>query len=112
MFLLIFGLLPTSGEAVCRPIAGSLIAELFSKSARGLANGIFSWGVYYGYGLAFVIGISVTEADVLGYGWRSSYVMSALPGFVVAVLLFLTVTDPYGPEQADLDKVQQEHDGR
>ncbi len=28
---------------------------------RGLANGIFSWGVYYGYGLAFVFGIYITQ---------------------------------------------------
>ena len=38
-----------AGEAVCRPVAGSLLFELFSPSGRGLANGIFSWGVYYGY---------------------------------------------------------------
>ena len=29
------------------------------------ANGIFSWGVYYGYGLAFIFGIYVTEASRL-----------------------------------------------
>ena len=51
----------SSGEAVCRPISGSLIAEVFTPSARGLANGIFSWGVYYGYGLAYVVGIYLTK---------------------------------------------------
>ncbi len=55
-----------AGEAVCRPTSGSLLADLFSPSGRGLANGIFSWGVYYGYGLAFVIGIYMTQADILG----------------------------------------------
>lgn len=55
-----------AGEAVCRPVSGSLIADLFTPSGRGLANGIFSWGVYYGYGLAYVIGIYLTSADVLG----------------------------------------------
>ena len=43
--------------------------------------GIFSWGVYYGYGLAFVFGIYITKADVLGYGWRAPYVLAALPGY-------------------------------
>ena len=80
-----------SGEAVCRPISGGLIADAFSPSARGLANGIFSWGVYFGYGLAYVIGINLTAADVLGFGWRASYVIPAIPGFLIAVLLFLTV---------------------
>ena len=51
-----------SGEAVCRPVAGSMLFELFSPSGRGLANGIFSWGVYYGYSLAFVLGIYMTQA--------------------------------------------------
>jgi len=83
-----------AGEAVCRPISGGLIADAFSPSARGLANGIFSWGVYFGYGLAYVIGINLTAADVLGFGWRASYVIPAIPGFLIAVLLFLTVKDP------------------
>jgi hypothetical protein len=34
---------------------------LRSSPYRGLANGIFSWGVYYGYGLAFVFGIYITQ---------------------------------------------------
>jgi len=47
-----------AGEAVMRPVAGSMLFELFSPSGRGLANGIFSWGVYYGYSLAFVLGFT------------------------------------------------------
>jgi len=82
------------GEAVCRPVAGSIIFELFSPSARGLANGIFSWGVYYGYGLAFVIGIYMTELDILGHSWRSVYVICALPGVVVGILIAIFMRDP------------------
>ena len=74
-----------------RPVSGGLIAELFSASSRGVANGIFSWGVYYGYGLAFVFGIYLTKADVLGYGWRAPYVLAALSGLVLAILLDTTV---------------------
>ncbi len=83
-----------AGEAVCRPVAGSLIFELFSASGRGLANGIFSWGVYYGYGLAFVFGIYLTEADILGYGWRSVYVGCAIPSVLVAILIGFFMRDP------------------
>lgn len=32
-----------------RPVATSLLAELFDKRSLGLANGIFSWGIYIGY---------------------------------------------------------------
>jgi hypothetical protein len=35
------------------------------------------------------------KADVQGYGWRASYVLSALPGFVVGILLATTVKDPF-----------------
>jgi len=83
-----------AGEAVCRPISGGLIADVFSPNARALANGVFSWGVYFGYGLAYVIGINLTSADVLGYGWRASYVIPAIPGFLIAVLLFISVKEP------------------
>lgn len=83
-----------AGEAVCRPVSGSIIFEIFSPAGRGLANGIFSWGVYFGYGLAFVFGIYLTDADILGYGWRSVYVGSALPGLIIAVLIALLMQDP------------------
>ena len=96
------------GEAVCRPVAGSIIFELFSPSARGLANGIFSWGVYYGYGLAFVIGIYMTELDILGHSWRSVYVICALPGVVVGILIAIFMRDPkynaYQPAETSVSK--------
>ena len=60
-----------AGEAVLRPLAGALLAEAFLPSSRGLANGIFSWGVYWGYGLAFLLGIDVTSMNILGLGWRA-----------------------------------------
>ena len=36
-----------AGEAAIRPAGGSLIAELFQSKQRGIANGIFSWGVSF-----------------------------------------------------------------
>ena len=32
-------------------------------SAEMTFSGVFSWGVYYGYGLAFVFGIYITKAS-------------------------------------------------
>ena len=82
------------GEAVCRPVAGSMLFELFSPSGRGLANGIFSWGVYYGYSLAFVLGIYMTQADIFGYGWRSVYVICAIPGIAMGIIIGIFLRDP------------------
>ena len=92
--LVLLRMLIAMGLAVCRPVSGSLIAEMFSANYRGVANGVFSWGVYYGYGLAFVFGIYITSADVLGYGWRAPYVLAGLPGLLLAVLILTTFPDP------------------
>merc|ERR1719431_2057652 len=70
-----------AGEAALRPAGGSLIAEMFPAKQRGIANGIFSWGVYFGYYL--------TQLNVLGYGWRATYVIAGLPGILIAVALLL-----------------------
>ena len=72
-----------------RPAGGSLIAEMFPAKQRAIANGIFSWGVYVGYGLAFLFGIYVTDLDILGYSWRSTYLLAGLPGLLVCPLLLL-----------------------
>lgn len=92
--LVLLRMLIAAGESVCRPTSGALIAELFPPSSRGLANGIFSWGVYYGYGLAFVFGIYITQANIAGYMWRAPYVIAGLPGIVIGLLLIFTVRDP------------------
>ena len=89
------------GEAVCRPAASSLIAESFSPDNRGVANGIFSWGVYFGYGMAYIFGIYLTEADILGYDWRAAYVIGGAPGILISVAIFLTVREPRKKEKAD-----------
>merc|ERR1719244_1387785 len=82
------------GEAVCRPAASSLIAEFFSPDNRGVANGIFSWGVYFGYGMAYIFGVYLTKADIFGFGWRASYVIGGLPGILISVAILFTVRDP------------------
>ena len=101
--LVLLRMLIAMGLAVCRPVSGSLIAEMFSANYRGVANGVFSWGVYYGYGLAFVFGIYITSADVLGYGWRAPYVLAGLPGLLLAVLILTTFPDP---RQANTGEVE------
>lgn len=77
-----------AGEAALRPIAGSLLADLFDAKTRGVANGIFSWGVYIGYGFTFILGNYVPDADILGYGWRAAYVIGCSLGIPIAVVLF------------------------
>ena len=95
-----------AGEAVCRPISGSLIFEIFTPSGRGVANGIFSWGVYFGYGLAYVLGIYMTSANILDYGWRSVYVICALPGLVIGICIAIFLKDPKYEHYTRADNTQ------
>lgn len=60
-----------------------VIAEEVSKRSRGWASGTLSAFNYVGAGLAAVVFIAV---EILPYGWRSMYVIGALPLFVVAYL--------------------------
>lgn len=92
--LVVCRMLIAAGESVCRPMCGSLLADLFPPESRGVANGIFSWGVYWGYGLAFLLGINGTQADLFGYGWRSMYLLGALPGLLCSVLILTTLREP------------------
>ena len=145
--LVVLRMMISAGESVCRPMSSALIADMFTPSARGVANGVFSWGVYLGYGLAFVLGnivntrliweftsydvchllwtlpwrcsfhhwayltdssrpisnlvltnvwpgINLTQADLLGYSWRSTYVVAALPGLLLSALILCTLRDP------------------
>ena len=62
--LVLLRMLIAGGESVCRPMCGAIIADLYSPRSRGVANGVFSWGVYVGFGLAFVLGINLTSVSI------------------------------------------------
>lgn len=97
------------GEAGCTPFAASMIADYFPKQSRGLALGVYNWGIYIGYSMSYAFGNFISKANINNQGWRWSYFLAAIPGIVIAVLLFLTVKDP--PRQQsepdkDVDKEQ------
>lgn len=92
------------GEAALSPSAYSIIADLFPKEKRSLPTGMYSMGVFFGAGLAFILGGYVVQlasgaADIvlphLGTirPWQLTFFIVASPGLLV-VLLMLTVTEP------------------
>ena len=99
-----------SSEAACRPASGSLIAEMFNPETRGVANGIFSWGVYIGYGLTFTIGNYFGFTTMFGFdGWRVAFVVGCAPGIFIAFLLFFA-KDPRNrskPVEGEVKKTAQ-----
>jgi MFS family permease len=67
-------------EAACSPISVSLISDLYPGDGRSTATGIFHWGIYFGFGLSYIIGIYVPTANILGTGWRFCYYLAGVPG--------------------------------
>ena len=82
------------GEAACRPTASSLLADMFPPDNMAVVNGIFSWGVYFGYALAFLFGLKMTDANLFDYGWRSAYILPGAFGILVALLIPICIRDP------------------
>ena len=60
-----------------------VVAEEMAAGARGWANGTLSSLYYLGAGIASVVFMAIT---LLPYGWRSIYVIGAVPLFLVAWL--------------------------
>eukprot|EP00092_Neocalanus_flemingeri_P023794 GFUD01025816.1.p1 GENE.GFUD01025816.1~~GFUD01025816.1.p1 ORF type:complete len:490 (+),score=57.14 GFUD01025816.1:40-1509(+) len=85
------------GESVCRPLCGALIANIFSPGSRGVANGIFFWGVYVGFGLAFLLSLNTAQ---VGLEWRTTYILVAVPGFIVSILFLFSLDDPIPSEES------------
>lgn len=92
--LVVFRLFMAFGEAACKPVSAGLVLSVFPKSMHGAALGLVNWGIYFGYGLSFVVGKYIPSLDILGQGWRWAYYISGMPGFLVAFLMLLTLTDP------------------
>ena len=43
-----------------------MISDMFPPQLRGLAMSIFTWGIYFGYGISYAIGNYVSAADIMG----------------------------------------------
>jgi len=92
------------GEAALSPAAFSLIADSFPAQHLGRALSVYSVGVYFGSGLAFIIGGAVIAlltdaADIslplLGVirPWQLTFIFVGLPGLLVAAWIY-TIREP------------------
>lgn len=92
------------GEATLTPAATSMIADSFPPERRGRATAIYATGVYWGSGLALIIGGALIQSleatpaitvPLIGEmaSWRSVFFYVGLPGFVIAIMM-LFVREP------------------
>jgi MFS family permease len=80
------------GEAGCNPSAHSLIADISRPEQRGSGLAIYSLGVPIGTLLGLALGGLI--ADVGPHGWRVAFVVAAIPGLVLALVVALTIKEP------------------
>ncbi|MDP9197627.1 MAG: MFS transporter [Pseudomonadota bacterium] len=78
------------GESACIPTSHSLLTDYVSPNNRPLAFGIHSTGGVVGVTIALMLGGYLATA----VGWRSTMYLAAIPGFLLALLLFFTLREP------------------
>lgn len=92
------------GEAALSPSAYSMISDYFPPKKRGVPISTYSMGVFFGGGIAFILGGYVVQltsgaADVIlpiigsVRPWQLTFFVVALPGLLV-LLLLLTIKEP------------------
>ena len=88
------------GEASYAPAANSTIADLFPVHKRSRAAAVFGLGIPVGLILAFFTTGIIVEA----FGtWRAPFFVAAVPGLVVAVLLFFAKEPRRGASEVGYD---------
>ena len=87
--LLVLRFLLGAGEAIIYPASNQFVARWIPRHERGKANGFIFAGVGVGAGVT----PPVISYLMLHYGWRSSFVASALIGFAVGAVWFIAARD-------------------
>ena len=91
-----------AGEASVVPTAYSIISDMFPPERLGRAMSVFTMTAFIGIGLAYIAGgfaiAAVAAWDAPGFigelePWRRTFVLVAIPGLLVAVLL-LALKEP------------------
>lgn len=92
------------GEAALSPSAYSMISDYFPKEKRSVPISMYSMGVFFGGGIAFVLGGYVVQLasgaedvvlPLLGTirPWQLTFFLVGLPGLLI-VLLMQTIKEP------------------
>ncbi len=78
------------GEAGGTPPSHSLISDYFSLQRRATALSLYALGVPFGAMVGSYAGGWLNEL----YGWRQAFILVALPGVLVALLVRFTIVEP------------------
>ncbi len=89
MVLLVIRFLLGAGEAIIYPASNQFVARWIPSQERGTANGMIFAGVGIGAGVT----PPLISYVMLHYGWRSSFLISALIGLAVGAVWYLAARD-------------------
>jgi MFS transporter, ACS family, glucarate transporter len=89
MALIVIRFLLGTGEAIIYPASNQFVARWIPSHERGVANGIIFAGVGIGAGVT----PPLISFIMLHYGWRSSFLMSALIGLAAGAVWFFASRD-------------------
>lgn len=78
------------GEAGTMPASQSILSDLFPVRERPSAMGLLAAGGNIGLMLGLLIGGWVNE----WYGWRTAFLVAAIPGMLLALVIYFTVSEP------------------
>ena len=104
------------GEATLSPSTFSLVSDYFPKERLGTALSVFGMGIFFGSGLALIVGGTVIGAvsqtpvinvPLLGTmaSWRLTFMIVGLPGLVMALVAY-SIREP--PRKSALRTAQGE----
>lgn len=78
------------GEAGAYPASLSMIGDLYPARSRSTVTSIFFSATAAGTLISFIVGGVLADH----FGWRMTFILAAIPGILVAVLLWLTAPEP------------------
>lgn len=78
------------GEAGTMPASQSILSDLYNVNERPFAMGLLASGGNIGLMLGLLIGGWVNE----WYGWRMAFFVAAVPGLIMAAIIWFTVEEP------------------
>jgi MFS family permease len=78
------------GEAGCTPTSHALIADYTPKEKRASALAFYAMGTPIGSLLGLALGGFLADY----FGWRTAFLVAAVPGFALAVLALFTLKEP------------------
>jgi predicted MFS family arabinose efflux permease len=83
------------GEASCAPASNAMIGDLYPSARRARALGLFMLGLPLGNIVAFAAGGAIAQA----YGWRAPFFAAAVPGVLLAALIYFAREPQRGAQE-------------